>query len=144
MECLTSYDSLLACSKAAFEAAVLAVQPSHLIKSNVHVNKNTLSVKGIIELSGKSSFLNSPACFLMSFLIIIGIEFPLKRPCHVVGFGKAVLDMAISLEEQLGESMKMGIVSVPVGSLKSQYIPIGSRIQVLEGALNNLPGMTFS
>ena len=68
----------------------------------------------------------------------------MKRPLHVVGFGKAVLEMALAVEEILGESMKESLISIPVGALKNKSIPAGSRIEVLEGAKNNLPGIKLA
>lgn len=48
--------------------------------------------------------------------------------------------MALTIEKVLGEYMQLGLVSVPVGTLLKHPIPDNSRIEVMEGASNNLPG----
>lgn len=65
------------------------------------------------------------------------------RNCHLVGFGKAVLGMAIQVEKALGDRLVSGIISVPVGT-KEKFCD-DSEINQLkysvlqEGAKNNLP-----
>ncbi|XP_034245290.1 glycerate kinase [Thrips palmi] len=108
-----TYEETLSDSKAAFLAAVKAVKPAQLVKSAVEMKGNVLTVKGH--------------------------AFHLKKPCYVVGFGKAVLEMALAVENVLGQHMQSGLVSVPVGTLLKHPIPVNSRIEVLEGASNNLP-----
>lgn len=59
----------------------------------------------------------------------------------VLGFGKAVLEMALQFDEIIGSHVKKGIVSVPEG-LVSQYKlspQFLSRYTVCEGASNNIP-----
>uniref|UniRef100_A0A8C3CYB1 Glycerate kinase n=1 Tax=Cairina moschata TaxID=8855 RepID=A0A8C3CYB1_CAIMO len=62
-------------------------------------------------------------------LIVKGRAFPVKRNLYLVGFGKAVLGMAAAAEEILGDHLIRGIM----------LLKPHSRIQVIEGAKNNLP-----
>ncbi|NXQ55878.1 GLCTK kinase, partial [Anthoscopus minutus] len=80
-------------------------------------------------------------------LLVKGQAFPLKRNLYLVGFGKAVLGMAAAAEEILGDHLTRGIISVPLGIQKSlqqagmqeMLLRPHSKIQVIEGAKNNLP-----
>ncbi|NWQ64251.1 GLCTK kinase, partial [Neopipo cinnamomea] len=80
-------------------------------------------------------------------LLVKGQTFPMKRDLYVVGFGKAVLGMAAAAEEILGDHLIRGIISVPLGIQKSlqragmqeMLLKPHSKIQVIEGAKNNLP-----
>ncbi|XP_011350495.1 glycerate kinase isoform X2 [Ooceraea biroi] len=45
--------------------------------------------------------------------------FPLRGNVYLVGFGKAVMGMAVALEEMLGGVLKRGVVSVPRGAVWS-------------------------
>ncbi|KAE8751887.1 hypothetical protein FOCC_FOCC001364 [Frankliniella occidentalis] len=113
MDCLT-YQDMFEHNKAAFLAAVSAVKPANLIESSVQINGSILTVKG-------------------------GNDFQLKQPCHVIGFGKAVLEMALTMERKLGDYMKQCVISVPVGTKKAHSIPSNTKVEILEGAANNLP-----
>ncbi|ESO99287.1 hypothetical protein LOTGIDRAFT_186721 [Lottia gigantea] len=74
-------------------------------------------------------------------------EYSLKNNVYVVGFGKAVLGMARTVEDILKHEIKSGIVSVPLGSVEmlqqsgksDMLLSKDSRIEVYEGAENNLP-----
>ncbi|NWZ32619.1 GLCTK kinase, partial [Asarcornis scutulata] len=80
-------------------------------------------------------------------LIVKGRAFPVKRNLYLVGFGKAVLGMAAAAEDILGDHLIRGIVSVPLGiqeslqraGMQEMLLKPHSRIQVIEGAKNNLP-----
>ncbi|KFP91732.1 Glycerate kinase, partial [Apaloderma vittatum] len=75
-------------------------------------------------------------------LLVKGQAFPVKQNLYLVGFGKAVLGMAAAAEEILGEHLVRGIISVPLGiqeSLQQMLLKPHSKIQVIEGAKNNLP-----
>ncbi|XP_049538210.1 glycerate kinase [Anopheles darlingi] len=65
---------------------------------------------------------------------------------HVVGFGKAVLGMAVQIEKQLGPRLCSGCISIPIGT--SERFGVGdpdfrlspdSVLEVIECARNNLP-----
>ncbi|XP_053691868.1 glycerate kinase [Sabethes cyaneus] len=64
---------------------------------------------------------------------------------HLVGFGKAVLGMAVQMERLLGNRLRSGYISIPVGTLdrfKSDtdfQLSISTKIRVFECARNNLP-----
>ncbi|NXL58644.1 GLCTK kinase, partial [Chordeiles acutipennis] len=80
-------------------------------------------------------------------LLVKGRAFPVKRNLYLVGFGKAVLGMATAAEEILGDHLVRGIISVPLGiqeslqraGMQEMLLKPHSKIQVIEGAKNNLP-----
>ncbi|POI29102.1 hypothetical protein CIB84_007149 [Bambusicola thoracicus] len=80
-------------------------------------------------------------------LLVNSRAFPLKRGLYLVGFGKAVLGMAAAAEEILGDHLVRGIINVPLGiqeslqraGMQEMLLKPHSRIQVIEGAKNNLP-----
>ncbi|KAK5643223.1 hypothetical protein RI129_007068 [Pyrocoelia pectoralis] len=96
--------------KSIFLKSVSSVKPKELIRKNVKVQDNNLIVNKDI--------------------------YNVKRPCYLVGFGKAAFDMASEMEEILGNNLKEGVVNVPVGVTKFAK---SSRISFIEGAYNNLP-----
>lgn len=105
-----------------FHSAVKAVSPSEIIRRRVKLRGNVLHVD---ERS-----------------------FPLKGDVYLVGFGKAVMGMAVELERMLGDVLKKGIVSVPSLSRdavwssedKSSFPKLhDSRIDYREGGVNNQP-----
>lgn len=71
-------------------------------------------------------------------LLVRGKTFELKKPCYMVGFGKAVLDMAVETERILGLQLQRAVVTIPVGIFKTHQRP-DSKIEFIEGAKNNLP-----
>ncbi|NXP52112.1 GLCTK kinase, partial [Heliornis fulica] len=80
-------------------------------------------------------------------LLVKGQAFPVKRDLYLVGFGKAVLGMAAAAEEILGDHLIRGIINVPLGiqeslqqaGMQEMLLKPHSKIQVIEGAKNNLP-----
>ncbi|NXC19719.1 GLCTK kinase, partial [Corythaeola cristata] len=80
-------------------------------------------------------------------LLVKGRAFPVKRDLYLVGFGKAVLGMAAAAEEILGDHLIRGIINVPLGiqeslqqaGMQEMLLKPHSKIQVIEGAKNNLP-----
>ncbi|XP_036328312.1 glycerate kinase-like [Rhagoletis pomonella] len=68
-----------------------------------------------------------------------------RKHCHVVGFGKAVLGMAVQLEKSLGNRLVSGVLSIPVGTrqrfrdVPEMQLPTNSIIEIFEGAPNNQP-----
>ncbi|NWT66683.1 GLCTK kinase, partial [Prunella himalayana] len=80
-------------------------------------------------------------------LLVKGQAFPVKRNLYLVGFGKAVLGMAAAAEEILGDHLTRGIITVPLGiqeslqraGMQEMLLKPHSKIQVIEGAKNNLP-----
>ncbi|KAG5307080.1 GLCTK kinase, partial [Acromyrmex insinuator] len=105
-----------------FRSAVKAVSPNEIIRRKVKLRDNALYID---ERS-----------------------FPLKRDVYLVGFGKAVMGMAVELERLLGDYLKKGIVSVPSMSRdamwayedKSSFPKLhNSKIDYREGGVNNQP-----
>ncbi|NXL31524.1 GLCTK kinase, partial [Glaucidium brasilianum] len=80
-------------------------------------------------------------------LLVKGQAFAVKRDLYLVGFGKAVLGMAAAAEEILGDHLVRGVISVPLGiqenlqraGMQEMLLKPHSKIQVMEGAKNNLP-----
>ncbi|XP_068014017.1 glycerate kinase [Melanerpes formicivorus] len=80
-------------------------------------------------------------------LLVKEQAFPVKRNLYLVGFGKAVLGMAAAAEEILGDHLLQGIINVPLGiqeslqqaGMQEMLLKPHSKIQVIEGAKNNLP-----
>ncbi|XP_012286714.1 glycerate kinase [Orussus abietinus] len=107
--------------KEMFDAAVEAVLPNRIIKNRVKVIENQLLVD-------KEAF-------------------RLKGNVYLIGFGKAVMGMAIEMENLLGDKLKKGIVSIPRGSkenlgkIKGMTDLTKSRGVVIyrEGCVNNQP-----
>ncbi|KAM7063517.1 glycerate kinase isoform 1-T3 [Molossus nigricans] len=74
-------------------------------------------------------------------------SFQLRQNLYLVGFGKAVLGMAAAAEELLGQHLVQGVISVPKGiraaiecsGKQEMLLKPHSRIQVFEGAEDNLP-----
>lgn len=105
-----------------FRSAVKAVSPNEMVRRRVKLRGSVLHV------DDKS--------------------FPLKGDVYLVGFGKAVMGMAVELERVLGDTLKKGIVSVPSGSWdamwasedKSSFPKLhNSRIDYREGGVDNQP-----
>lgn len=64
--------------------------------------------------------------------------------CLCLGFGKAVLGMALQIDEILGHHTKNGIISIPHGvvsqySLSAEFL---KKYKIYEGAINNVPDET--
>lgn len=97
---MSSFDNLIDDARKIYLFSVQAVQPNELIRNSVHIQSNE------IEVQGKS--------------------YPINRNAYVVGFGKAVLGMAVTLENLLQDHLISGIISVPVGTLNenTRYIHI--------------------
>ncbi|XP_004457424.2 glycerate kinase [Dasypus novemcinctus] len=74
-------------------------------------------------------------------------SFQLRQNLYLVGFGKAVLGMAAAAEELLGQHLVQGVISVPKGiraaveraGKQDMLLKPHSRVQVFEGAEDNLP-----
>lgn len=77
--------------------------------------------------------------FQQRSLVVGGKSFSIRKPCYMVGFGKAVLEMALETEKVLGCQLKRGVVTVPVGIFETHKRPKKSKIEFIEGAVNNLP-----
>ncbi|XP_075153426.1 glycerate kinase [Haematobia irritans] len=114
-----------------FLRSVESVQPHNLLSATNNYNLVPHSLPGkdnkkYIQLQGK-------------YVDLTG-----KR-CYAVGFGKAVLGMAVQLEEALGSFLHQGIISIPKGSrqqfqnLKHMCLKDDTIFRVYEGAENNHP-----
>ncbi|XP_073827075.1 glycerate kinase [Musca autumnalis] len=111
-----------------FLKSVESVRPHNLLssKNNYNLEPRSENNRLFIQLQGKR------------------VDITNKR-CHAVGFGKAVLGMAVELEKALGDSLKQGILSIPKGSqqqfrdIKEMCLKEDSIFTVFEGAENNQP-----
>lgn len=100
-------------AKSIFQAAVVAVEPSKLIENCMK--------------------------FHNGHLVVNGQSYALQKPCYVVAFGKAVLGMCFAIERILGDWIKEGVATVPVGIFENKDLPENSKISYIEGAKDNLP-----
>ncbi|RZF41549.1 hypothetical protein LSTR_LSTR000263 [Laodelphax striatellus] len=69
-------------------------------------------------------------------------KFRVNKNCYVVGFGKAVIGMAHQVEEILGDHVRGGVLSIPIGQkelFKSLKFKDNSVIKIYEGAKDNIP-----
>lgn len=76
------------------------------------------------------------------FLTICDRNYSLKNDVYLIGFGKAVFNMATELEAILGTNLKGGIVSIPTGTLSTdtnRKMAEKSKITFYEGAKDNIP-----
>ncbi|XP_069500103.1 glycerate kinase [Ambystoma mexicanum] len=109
--------------KQIFSRAVQAVLPDAIMRKNLNLTHGA-----------------SPR------LLVGGKEFSFEK-LYIVGFGKAVLGMAATAEEILGDHLIQGIISIPLGiqeclrkaGKREMLLKSDSRIKVMEGARNNLP-----
>lgn len=104
-------------------------------------------IKSIESVSSKSIFAN-PEVQNLLINAESNVEDHLSKECkqyHVIGFGKAVIGMAVQLEKLPKFKNISGIISVPKGTAEKfkdyaeMKLSPESRIQVKEGAVNNLP-----
>lgn len=93
-----------------FKECVISVLPRNIIRNALRFDSKTLHLKDA--------------------------KFYVSQNVYVIGFGKAVLDMALEIEKILNGSMKKAIVSVPFGT---QHNLKNSRVCVMEAAKNNIP-----
>lgn len=101
--------------KTIFKKCLHSVNPAQLIRSTVSVQSSELK--------------------------IFNKQFKLNKNCYIVGFGKAVYEMAIEMELLIGDHLCEGIISVPV-DIKSKFssqLKENSVIKVFEGGKDNLP-----
>lgn len=96
-----------------FKECVRSVLPRSIIKNSLKFNSNTLYVKDN------------------------AYRIP-NENVYIVGFGKAVLDMALEVEKVLNGSLKKAIVSIPFGSTQ-QHDLNSSKVCAMEAAQNNIP-----
>lgn len=105
-----------------FRSAVRAVSPNEIVRRRVKFHGDALHVDGR--------------------------SFPIRGDVYLVGFGKAVMGMAVELERVLGDALKKGIVSVPRVSMDAAWASAdksgfpklhGSRIDYREGGVDNQP-----
>lgn len=112
--------------KKIFLCGVDAVQP----KTIFHGNKFQ-----IIQNNGKEII----KCRFDNTKDNVYIDITTKQ-CHLIGFGKAVFGMGFEINSVLGDRLKSGLLSVPFGTVnKFKEIKMPSKLQVFEGAKNNLP-----
>lgn len=108
--------------KALFDAAIKTVSPKKIIKDKVKLENGTLHVEDK--------------------------TFPIGEKVYLVGFGKAVMNMAIEMDKILGKRLVKGIISIPdvsknaiwnfdeMSSFPNQKSTV---VEYREGAINNQP-----
>ncbi|KAL1460814.1 hypothetical protein WDU94_012757 [Cyamophila willieti] len=101
--------------KLIYGSAVSAVNGQNLVRNNIRLDNNKLTVRDR--------------------------EFPILKDVYLIGFGKAVLGMAQEIEALFGPRKIKGILSVPFDSveiLKPKFAE-NSGLEIRECAANNLP-----
>ncbi|XP_065091630.1 glycerate kinase [Ochlerotatus camptorhynchus] len=99
-----------------------------------------LFLKAVDSVKPKALF----ESFLHNEYITKQLQIANKR-YHVVGFGKAVLGMAVQMERMLGDRLVSGCISIPVGTLQrfkndaDFQLNSTTKINIIECARNNLP-----
>ncbi|XP_050547677.1 glycerate kinase-like [Daktulosphaira vitifoliae] len=93
-----------------FQECIMSVIPRNIIRNSVTFRKYVLCVNNI--------------------------QIPIPEKIYMVGFGKAVLSMALEMEKILDGHLKKAVLSVPFGT---RVTVKDSVISVLEGAENNIP-----
>lgn len=132
---------------------VLIVKNASLVMS-----KANISIDRVIETNSmRQIFLEAVDSVLPQKLVrnyvkyqgnqlIVGHRcYAIRQNVHMIGFGKAVLGMAVEVEKILKDHLRSGVISVPKDTLKTfeendQFkLKENSVIRVYEGAENNLP-----
>lgn len=93
-----------------FRECVKSVLPRNIVKNTLKFDSKTLYVKGN--------------------------RFFVPKNIYVVGFGKAVLEMALEVEKILNGSLKKAVISVPFGTRRHIN---NSQVCIMEAAHNNIP-----
>ncbi|XP_064633407.1 glycerate kinase-like [Lineus longissimus] len=114
-------DSLKKHCQMVFESGVKSVLPKQMVFNNLKIEDGVMTVQDR--------------------------EYSLERNVYVVAFGKAVIGMCRAVDDMLREHIVQGVASVPLGIQetfgqcgKQEFLlEPGSKIQVFEGAQNNLP-----
>ncbi|XP_058819053.1 glycerate kinase [Topomyia yanbarensis] len=112
----------------------------HHVTAAMHIALNALFLAAVDAVKPKALFEN----YLKNSEVSKQLQIPNKR-YHLVGFGKAVLGMAVQMEHVLGDRLQSGCISIPVGTLerfkrdKDFQLSSTMKIKVFEGARNNLP-----
>ncbi|XP_076251151.1 glycerate kinase isoform X2 [Rhynchophorus ferrugineus] len=105
----------------------------------VDLLKNAFSVA--VRSVTPSTLLRNKVRLIDGHLAVAGRNFPLSKPCYIVGFGKAVLGMAQELESVLGDSLERALITVPKGIFLNYPEIRGNLLKTIciEGAKDNIP-----
>lgn len=116
------------------------------VLTNQQMCKSNFSVQDLKDIFLKSvdavlprNLIKNEVKLQNGHLLVRGQSFVIRKPCYMVGFGKAVLDMAVETERILGSNLKRAVVTVPIGIFENHQRPENSKIEFIEGAKNNLP-----
>uniref|UniRef100_A0A0A9XZK4 Glycerate kinase n=1 Tax=Lygus hesperus TaxID=30085 RepID=A0A0A9XZK4_LYGHE len=109
---MTQLKELKAFSRTVFKQCVAQVSPRNLIERELKVKDGKLQIRGE--------------------------SIPLQNNFYLVGFGKAVLEMARATEAVIGDHLRTGLLSIPEGTQETNT-PQHSRLVVFQGATDNLP-----
>lgn len=109
----------------------------HLVADLTIMKKHVINIfKECVKSVLPKNIINNTIKFDSKTLFVKDSIFHIPKNVYVVGFGKAVLDMALEVEKILNGSLKEAIVSVPFGTKQRLG---NTKIHVLEGAKNNIP-----
>ncbi|KAF7265109.1 hypothetical protein GWI33_021473 [Rhynchophorus ferrugineus] len=105
----------------------------------VDLLKNAFSVA--VRSVTPSTLLRNKVRLIDGHLAVAGRNFPLSKPCYIVGFGKAVLGMAQELESVLGDRLERALITVPKGIFLNYPEIRGNLLKTIciEGAKDNIP-----
>lgn len=118
LKVITNFDKM---AREIFLKGVNAVKPKTIFQENKCF---VVTEKNHLQVTDKKN----------SIIIVLN-----DKNCHLVGFGKAVLGMAVQIEKALGKRLVSGIISVPIGTKEKFTDHKNSVLQICEGAKNNLP-----
>ncbi|XP_044732833.1 glycerate kinase [Chrysoperla carnea] len=113
-----------------------------MIKRKVLQDLKNIYLNGVAAVTPEKLITKNVSVENTKTVTICDKKYYVENGCYVVGFGKAVLGMALSLEKTLGETLKAGIISVPVGilnTIKTEFNLKDTNLRILEGAKDNLP-----
>lgn len=121
---------------------------SQIIASEHHQLLRSVFLKSVQSVLPKSLFSGKKCLQVSNDTLNVNdgemISIAGKR-CHLVGFGKAVLGMAVQIEHLFGARLNSGIISIPFGNRQKfatdndMQLRSDTVIEVYEGAANNLP-----
>ncbi|XP_050300022.1 glycerate kinase [Anthonomus grandis grandis] len=129
----------LTCKQARVKLVINKTMSTHC--SGSLSNLRNLFLKAVESVKPNALIQNHIKLLDTNRLSINNQTISLSKPCYAVGFGKAVLGMAIELENTLGNQLERAIVTVPKGIFQTypQYLGRSKKIQFIEGAADNIP-----
>ncbi len=119
-----------------YKAAVDAVKPGQLVNQAVRCSGNVVKIKEELEIEVDN---NCHVIGILSHEVCLNNIYELTF--LDIGFGKAVLAMAVQMDTIIGHHTMKGIISVPHGVMSQYSLPAQflKRYTIYEGAVDNIP-----